>query len=268
MPQTLPFRIEQNGRAKIVSLLPELNECPWSDIERIGSEITSEAHATNKPSMVIDLSPLAYMGSAQVALVVRIWKAIRERNGQMVVVNTHPVVTDVLALAGLNKLWTIVPSRSAAFEEIGLGGGSLPSNGQSYSGGGGGSSSAGLVSIVSLLLALLAGGLLVAGMLISSASTGMAIVLGALVAAALSFFAGLLALMNAGRREKPLVAVSLFIGLMVLLGSVFLLAKAPGNREPAVAPSKSADAEPEGPTGEPATATDIRKEASEKEAGK
>jgi hypothetical protein len=61
------------------------------------------------------------MGSAMVALIVRIWKAVNGRNGRMVVVNNNGIVQEVLRIAGLEKVWTIVPTREEAVRELGVG---------------------------------------------------------------------------------------------------------------------------------------------------
>ncbi len=60
------------------------------------------------------------MGSAMVALIVRLYKAVNGRNGQMVVVNQHELVLEVLKLAGLTKLWTIVENRDKAYAALGV----------------------------------------------------------------------------------------------------------------------------------------------------
>jgi len=89
-------------------MVPEIVEAPWADIETFGSQIINELG--EKPSCIIDLSNLNYIGSSLVALMVRVWKEIHQRHGRMVVVCSHRVVLDVLAMAGLDKIWTIAPS--------------------------------------------------------------------------------------------------------------------------------------------------------------
>jgi hypothetical protein len=79
---------------------------------------------SGRPSVVVDLLALQYMGSAKIALLVRIFKAVRERSGTFVVVCNDPLVLQELQLTGLAKLWTIVPARASkrklAPEEAGV----------------------------------------------------------------------------------------------------------------------------------------------------
>ena len=116
------YRFETVDGCLIITLLPELNDKQWADIEKVGTEIVDRLSTAQSPRFIVDLTPLSYMGSAMVALIVRLYKTVNGRNGQMVVVNQHELVFEVLKLAGLTKLWTIVDSRDKAFAALGVNG--------------------------------------------------------------------------------------------------------------------------------------------------
>lgn len=113
------YRFEKGEHHSVVALLPPLNECPWNDIDRLGTEMLQRL-GDRKVSCLMDLSNLSYMGSAMVALVVRVWKHIKEGKGRMVVVNRDAMVLEVLTLAGLHKVWTIVETRERGLQELGV----------------------------------------------------------------------------------------------------------------------------------------------------
>jgi anti-anti-sigma factor len=114
------YRFEQSDGCLIITLLPELNDKQWADIEKVGTEIVERLSAAQSPRFIVDLTLLSYMGSAMVALIVRLYKAVNGRKGQMVVVNQHELVFEVLKLAGLTKLWTIVENRDKAYAALGV----------------------------------------------------------------------------------------------------------------------------------------------------
>jgi anti-anti-sigma factor len=114
------YRFESLNGCLAITLLPELNDKQWADIERVGTEIVDRISAAGTPKVLVDLSPLSYMGSAMVALIVRLYKTVNSRGGKMVVVNQHELVFEVLKLAGLTKLWTIVGSREEAYSSLGV----------------------------------------------------------------------------------------------------------------------------------------------------
>lgn len=113
-----PYRFEDGDGHSVVALLPGLNESPWAAIEKVGDEVLERLNARPAPAFLIDLSALDYMGSATVALIVRIWKSTKDRNGRMVIVNQHEMVYEVLKLAGLHTLWNIVESRDEARQQL------------------------------------------------------------------------------------------------------------------------------------------------------
>jgi anti-anti-sigma factor len=114
------YRFETVNGCLVITLLPELNDKQWADIERVGTEIVDRISAAATPKVLVDLTPLSYMGSAMVALIVRLYKTVNSRGGKMAVVNQHELVFEVLKLAGLTKLWTIVANRDEAFAALGV----------------------------------------------------------------------------------------------------------------------------------------------------
>jgi anti-anti-sigma factor len=119
------YRFEAADGCSIISLLPELNDKQWADIEKVGTELVDRLSTIKAPRIIVDLTALTYMGSAMVALIVRLYKSVSGRDGKMVVVNQHELVQEVLKLAGLAKLWTIVDSRDKAFASLGIKPGSV-----------------------------------------------------------------------------------------------------------------------------------------------
>lgn len=114
------YHIDQNTKYATITLLPGLNEAQWSDIEQAGTDITGRLSAMRSPAVLVDLSPLNYMGSSMVAMIVRCWKNVQSNKGRIVVICTDDVVREVISLAGLTKVWPIVDSRDAALKELGV----------------------------------------------------------------------------------------------------------------------------------------------------
>jgi anti-anti-sigma factor len=248
MSSQLPYRLELENRRVIVSLLPELNEVPWSDIEKVGSEILEKLQGIAGPNLLVDLCSLSYMGSAQVALVVRMFKSVKEKSGKMVVANQNPMVLEVLTLAGLNKVWTIVDSRERGLSMLGGGGRSSTSNSMVEDE----NPLPGVVAMIAVFVAALFLVIHLANPSLIPARGGL---IGALACGAVSFLAGLWA-MNNGNRGLGIGA--LVAAMVILLFGVFKLAEPSASAPPAAAtenstdPAKSATSEPEAAGGQPA----------------
>jgi anti-anti-sigma factor len=148
------YRFESLNGCLTITLLPELNDKQWADIERVGTEIVDRISAAPSPKVLVDLTPLSYMGSAMVALIVRLYKTVNSRGGKMVVVNQHELVFEVLKLAGLTKLWTIVPNRQEAYSSMGIKATAPSGTGGGLQTGGMGLVAAGVIGTVGTLVGL------------------------------------------------------------------------------------------------------------------
>jgi len=211
MQASQAFQLEETAGQTIVTPLPGLNELDWAEMEHSANSVLEHLRTSRKPSLVVDLTGLDYLGSAKIALLVRMYKVIRERGGALVVVCREPVILEELHLAGLTKLWTIVPTRDRGLTQVHHGGLSLDGHG-------GPSSPPGTVlsNLVGLVLVLVAAILtFVAATLAPAAAQGLLI--GALIVAGLAVIAGLLSFFLAPDSPKllPFSVVALSIGFLV-----------------------------------------------------
>lgn len=103
-----------------VRLLPTMVDQSWDAIDGNGQRLSSVLESANPPTCLVDLSELNYMGSAMVAFIVRAWKVVRGRNGKMAVVCPHPDVSQVIHVAGLDRVWTVCVTTTEAYESLGV----------------------------------------------------------------------------------------------------------------------------------------------------
>ncbi len=212
MTDSPTFQLEVDRQHAILTFLPGLNRIPWADIESVGAQIVARVQELTDPKVLVDLTPLDYMGSAQVALIVRVFKTVKEKRGTMVVSSQHPVVQEVLTLAGLNKIWTIVNSRQLGLDRLGV-------------------KSPRSEPVSSALPARLGVCCAIAG------AAALALVLArvnwaptlpatwaALLLAAGAFGLGLMTVLNGAGSRRTLGVGTLVVGVALLLGSVFALA--------------------------------------------
>lgn len=114
MTESPAYQFQTGKRFAVVEFFQPMATCRWSEIEQIGDELKSEIGELSNPVFLLDLSRLEFMGSSVVALIVRLWKSTQERGGGMVVVNSNAMIKEVLDIAGLTRVWTIVDSRDQA----------------------------------------------------------------------------------------------------------------------------------------------------------
>lgn len=112
----------------VLLLKPAVTQSSWAEVEAFGSDVLEELEHRESPACLVDLTGLSYIGSSTVALLVRVWKVIQARSGRMVVACSHSTVLEVIRLAGLDKVWTLVDDVEQARKRLGVhrGNGSAP----------------------------------------------------------------------------------------------------------------------------------------------
>lgn len=116
---TVPYTLKVLKSHIEITFHPPIVEGTWAEIDELGDTVERELDSRKNPDCVMDLSELTYMGSSVVALLVRIWKEVKANQGKMVIATNHPLVKEIITLAGLDKIWTIQPNLNAARKSIG-----------------------------------------------------------------------------------------------------------------------------------------------------
>lgn len=116
----LTHTFEKHPGYCVLALTPAMNSCQWGEIEQIGNDVLKSLEPVNTPHLIVDLSDLDYIGSAMVALVVRIWKLVKAKKARMVVVNKNAMVLEVFKISKLNEVWEIVEFREDALGLLGV----------------------------------------------------------------------------------------------------------------------------------------------------
>ncbi len=114
------FEVERHPAYWRLTLGPQLNAFHWEDLQKSSQEMLGELEKGRHRAVIVDLTQLDYLGSAQLTVLVRVWKVIKEQSGRMIVEVKGPLVREVLKTAGLLNVWELAESRAVAFQMLGL----------------------------------------------------------------------------------------------------------------------------------------------------
>jgi len=115
-----PIRFQHQKRFDSVQFFPECMSLSWMDVESATTEVIRQLKESENLSVMVDLGQMKMINSGLIASLVRIWKCMKEQNGQFSIVSPNEQVTDVLKTAGLWKLWSVVEDREEAVYELGV----------------------------------------------------------------------------------------------------------------------------------------------------
>ena len=115
-----PIRMQSQRQFNSVQFLPSGMTKSWDEVEAATDDVIRRLKASEHMSVMVDLSQMEMINSGLIASLVRIWKAMKARNGQFSLVSPNQNVTEVLKTAGLWKLWSVVDHREEAVYELGV----------------------------------------------------------------------------------------------------------------------------------------------------
>lgn len=115
-----PYQFEVVRGIPLVTFDESLAQAPFATVERAGTDLVERMREIGPRHLFVDLTALSYMGSAQVALIVRIWKVVKDAGGKTVVAASAGAVREVIALARLDQHWTMVGSEEEGLRVLGV----------------------------------------------------------------------------------------------------------------------------------------------------
>jgi len=108
------FSIERRGDLIII--------VPAAHLESLGVNVAEDAadlllepiRAAEVPLVIIDLAHVDYFGSSFLSLLLKCWKAILEKNGQMALAGVSSRARELLRITSLDIVWPIYDDRAEA----------------------------------------------------------------------------------------------------------------------------------------------------------
>ena len=85
-----------------------------ADPTELTSLLLSAADTAEPPMIVLDLSKTEYFDSQFVEVMIRVWKRIRQRDGDMSLSGLSPFCGDVIRILKLDSIWGIHKTRDEA----------------------------------------------------------------------------------------------------------------------------------------------------------
>lgn len=115
---TRAFQIEREGQTLVVTVMMDLRELEYSQIEAGASDILHLLGNGTIKNVVLDFHKTDFYGSTALGFFVRLWKRIRDRGGRMAFSGVSDHEKEILKVANLDGLWPICPSREEALKAV------------------------------------------------------------------------------------------------------------------------------------------------------
>ncbi len=238
----VPIKFQHQKRFDSVQFFPVCMTMSWMDVEAATTEVIRQLNESENRSVMVDMGQMQMINSGLIASLVRIWKAMKERNGQFSIVSPNEQVTDVLKTAGLWKLWSVVEDREEAVYELGVSRAAITENRERR-----------FLVFVAVPCSIIAALALVLMLLKRTEVMGVNAQLAALQFASAGVATGLISIVKDSGKQRILSCCAVALGVLVLSSLLFegSLISIHGLREQAP-PAEGAEKEPQVPATEDA----------------
>jgi anti-anti-sigma factor len=111
------FRVIPADGACIIELsLPDMMD--GMQFDQLTDELLAELDVARAPAWVLDMSQVAYIGSALLGLMVNVRQRIKNARGELVLCRMSPRLAEVLAVSSLERLFRVAKTREEALRMV------------------------------------------------------------------------------------------------------------------------------------------------------
>ncbi|MBS0265228.1 MAG: STAS domain-containing protein [Planctomycetes bacterium] len=114
------FQIEWHNECVVVIPASDIEQMSWDLINPAAEIVMKPLEQTPTPMVVFDLSRVKFFGSVFLALLLRCYKFVKTRGGELVICGASPDARELLAVTSLDTLWAIYETRAEALEALAM----------------------------------------------------------------------------------------------------------------------------------------------------
>lgn len=112
------FTIERRDGLTIISATNDVERFDSNDLEDAAALVTHPFRDEPGPLVLWDLSNVDYFGSSFLTLLLRSWKLIQVKGGQMALAGVSTRARELLHMTSLDILWPLYKDRAEAIESL------------------------------------------------------------------------------------------------------------------------------------------------------
>jgi len=112
------IQIEHRGSVTIVRPGPEIESLRWDLIEQAAAVVLQPIRRATDPQVLVALQNVNYFGSVFLSLLLRCWKEVSAKGGNLVLSGVSPNARELLRVTALDTLWAIYDTEQEALSVL------------------------------------------------------------------------------------------------------------------------------------------------------
>ena len=102
----------------IVEVDAEYDSLDVAKLNEFGDQLLSAVAGAEPPKVLLDMRRTTFIGSNFLGLLIRAWKRLRDRKGELALCQVNDVCGDVLRASKLDMIWQVFPDRDRAVAQL------------------------------------------------------------------------------------------------------------------------------------------------------
>lgn len=112
------FTIERHGDIFLIIGSPRLETIEVGHVDSASALVLDSIRAASYPLVLVDLTDVDSFGSPVLAILIRCWKLVSEKGGEMALAGVSPDVRKLLKITKFDTLWAIYKTRDEAMQAL------------------------------------------------------------------------------------------------------------------------------------------------------
>ncbi|HVX10749.1 MAG TPA: STAS domain-containing protein [Pirellulales bacterium] len=111
-------RVYKQEGITIVEIDAEYDSLDIVKLNDLGQVLLGAVAQADPPKVLLDMGRTTFIGSHFLGLLIRAWKRLRDRHGELAVCHVNEVCGDVLRASKLDMIWQIFPDRDTGVARL------------------------------------------------------------------------------------------------------------------------------------------------------
>ena len=102
----------------VVEVDAEYDSLDVAKLNAFGNELLAAVAQAQPPKVLLDMRRTTFIGSNFLGLLIRAWKRLRDRHGELALCQVNEVCGEVLRASKLDMIWQVFPDHDSAIVHL------------------------------------------------------------------------------------------------------------------------------------------------------
>jgi anti-sigma B factor antagonist len=102
----------------VVEVDAQYDSLDVAKLNEFGDELLAAVTQADPPKVLLNLRRTTFIGSSFLGVLIRAWKRLRDRHGELAICEVNEVCGEVLKASKLDMIWQVFPDQESAMRHL------------------------------------------------------------------------------------------------------------------------------------------------------